>query len=370
MWSPSGYGAVGAWKSTDGGQTWVRSAGADAAFGDYNPFGQTLTDLYHIEILPDDPPNHVLATYHYGFKNASDGGFGETWDGGATWVIHPPPAGIGTSHYVIPISATTWAVISQDNNGQNGISSSKGKVVPNLMPKALWWFRWGAVYTFLFGFLYYMILLGTEKISVKIVGFLVAWTVAWLIVAALLRMSVAGGPLKDGRVLAVVIAVLVLIVAWGAVVYMRQGGSNRTIAIAIGGGMGYVMFMNVWMIIWPLSRRSLPPRRPRRRRAPRRRPTCRSGPGAPSSPRARTPGSRSRCSSSWEPPATSRFSGRCRSSDELSAISCQLSAMELTEPPGERLYQFRYSQWHPHGRNGTSEADSRELKADSYFSAR
>jgi uncharacterized membrane protein len=134
-------------------------------------------------------------------------------------------------------------------------AASKGKVVPNLMPKALWWFRWGAVYTFLFGFLYYMILLGTEKISGKIVVFLVAWTVAWLIVAALLRMSVAGGPLKDGRVLAVVIAVLVLIVAWGAVVYMRQGGSNRTIAIAIGGGMGYVMLMNVWMIIWPLQQK-------------------------------------------------------------------------------------------------------------------
>jgi uncharacterized membrane protein len=133
-------------------------------------------------------------------------------------------------------------------------AASKGKVVPNLMPKALWWFRWGAVFTVLFGFLYYMILLGTEKISGKIVGFLIAWTVAWLVVAALLRMSVAGGPLKDGRVLAVVIAALVLVVAWGAVVYMREG-SNRAIAIAIGGGMGFVMFMNVWMIIWPLQQK-------------------------------------------------------------------------------------------------------------------
>jgi uncharacterized membrane protein len=133
-------------------------------------------------------------------------------------------------------------------------AASKGKVVPNLMPKALWWFRWGAVFTVLFGFLYYMILLGTEKLSLKIVGFLIAWTVAWLVVAALLRMSVAGGPLKDGRVLAVVIAALVLVVAWGAVRFMREG-SNRTIAIAIGGGMGFVMFMNVWMIIWPLQQK-------------------------------------------------------------------------------------------------------------------
>jgi len=133
-------------------------------------------------------------------------------------------------------------------------AASKGKVVPNLMPKALWWFRWGAVFTVLFGFLYYMILLGTEKISGKIVGFLIAWTVAWLVVAALLRMSVAGGPLKDGRVLAVVIAALILVVAWGAMRFMREG-SNRTIAIAIGGGMGFVMFMNVWMIIWPLQQK-------------------------------------------------------------------------------------------------------------------
>ena len=134
-------------------------------------------------------------------------------------------------------------------------AASKGKVVPNLMPKALWWFRWGAVWTVLFGFLYYMMLLGAEKITGRVVYFLIAWTIAWLIVAALLRMSVAGGPLKDGRVLAVVIAILVAGVAWGAVAYMRNGGSNRTIAIAIGGGMGFVMFMNVWMIIWPLQKK-------------------------------------------------------------------------------------------------------------------
>lgn len=120
MWSPSGYGAFGAWKSIDGGATWVRSAGADTAFDSYNPHG--VTDLYHLQILPDDPPNHVLATYHYSFKdNEDDGGFGESWDGGATWVIHPPPVGVGTSHYVIPIGATTWAVIAQDNGGKNGI---------------------------------------------------------------------------------------------------------------------------------------------------------------------------------------------------------------------------------------------------------
>ena len=74
IYSPAGYGSLGAWKSTDGAVTWTRLAGADTAFGPYNPYGAASTDLYHTAILPDDPPNHVLATYHYGFKKLPDGG--------------------------------------------------------------------------------------------------------------------------------------------------------------------------------------------------------------------------------------------------------------------------------------------------------
>src|SRR5262249_59814796 len=126
------------------------------------------------------------------------------------------------------------------------------------MPKALYWFRWGAVWTFFFGFVYYIMLLGTEKISIRIVWWLIAWTVAWLIVAALLRMSVAGGPLKDGRVLAVVVAVLVLLVSWGAVAYMHNGGSSRATSIAIGGGVGYIMFINVLVVHLALPQKIIP----------------------------------------------------------------------------------------------------------------
>ncbi len=134
-------------------------------------------------------------------------------------------------------------------------AATKGKVVPNLMPKALWWFRWGAVFTVLTGLIYYAMLLHTEGIDAKLGLVLAAWIVAWLVVAALLRMSVAGGPLKDGRVLGVVIGILVAAAAWAVVPYMRAGGSNRTVAIGVGGGMGIIMFMNVWMIIWPLQKK-------------------------------------------------------------------------------------------------------------------
>jgi uncharacterized membrane protein len=134
-------------------------------------------------------------------------------------------------------------------------AATRGKVVPNLMPKALFWFRWGAVFTVLTGLLYYMYILSTEKLLGRLLVFLAVWIVAWLIVAALLRMAVAGGPLKDGRVLGVTVAILVLIVMATGVPYMRNGGTNRSISIAIGGGIGLVMFMNVWMIIWPLQRK-------------------------------------------------------------------------------------------------------------------
>ncbi len=135
-------------------------------------------------------------------------------------------------------------------------AATKGKVVPNLMPKALYWFRWGALWTVVTGLLYYGLILQTEaNVGRTLAVALIGWIVAWLIVAALLRMSVAGGALKDGRALGVAIAVVVTATAWAVLSFIRDGGSNRSMAIGIGGGMGIVMFMNVWMIIWPLQQK-------------------------------------------------------------------------------------------------------------------
>ena len=135
-------------------------------------------------------------------------------------------------------------------------AATKGKVVPNLMPKALYWFRWGALWTVVTGLLYYGLILQTEaNVGRTLAVALIGWIVAWLIVAALLRMSVAGGALKDGRALGVAIAIVVAATAWAVLSFIREGGSNRSMAIGIGGGMGIVMFMNVWMIIWPLQQK-------------------------------------------------------------------------------------------------------------------
>ena len=134
-------------------------------------------------------------------------------------------------------------------------ASIKGKMNPPLLSRTRWWFSWAAVLTWVTGAIYYAILLGTENIPAKLGVVLGVWILAWLVYALLYRASVAGGFLKDGRVLAVVIVAIALLAAWVVVGSVRQGGSNRTMAIGIGGGLGTIMLMNVWMIIWPLQKK-------------------------------------------------------------------------------------------------------------------
>jgi hypothetical protein len=118
MYTPAGYGDLGLWKSTDGGVTWVNLF-AEAANGTVPaPGGGTVTfppdknglhtDFYQVHILPDDPPNHILVTYHYGTPGVQ--ALGESTDGGATWAVHNVPW--GDSHYVYAVDATTWVLIA------------------------------------------------------------------------------------------------------------------------------------------------------------------------------------------------------------------------------------------------------------------
>ena len=134
-------------------------------------------------------------------------------------------------------------------------ASIKGKMNPLLLSRTLWWFRWAAVLTWVTGVIYYAILLSTENISGKLGIVLVAWILAWLVLAGLYRLSVDAGTMKDGRVVAVIVVLVVLVASWLVIGSLRDGGSNRTMAIGIGGGLGTVMFMNVWMIIWPLQKK-------------------------------------------------------------------------------------------------------------------
>jgi uncharacterized membrane protein len=134
---------------------------------------------------------------------------------------------------------------------------TKGKVVPVLMPKALWWFRWSAVVTWLAGFRYFMILARTDAVNASHPGLMwrwlgvwfVAWLLAFVIIYALLRPT--EGALNNGWVLAVLIGFVALATSWLVLSLLgRPGAGNRTLSISIGGGLGTIMFLNVWGIIW------------------------------------------------------------------------------------------------------------------------
>ena len=148
---------------------------------------------------------------------------------------------------------------------------TKKIVVPNLMPKALWYFRWGAVVTVIAGFGYYaMYILRGDVINANSDGagantwlILLLWLIvagaAWAIFAFVLLPNLN----KDGKILAAATAALVIAMAV-ALVWLLDSqltgrrdhwASNKTLSIGIGGALGLIMLLNVWGIIWPAQKR-------------------------------------------------------------------------------------------------------------------
>lgn len=139
---------------------------------------------------------------------------------------------------------------------------TKGKLIPHLMPRALWWFRWGAVITVLAGFRYYMILAETDATNAGdsslmgrwLGGWFVVWSIAWALQYLLLKF--ARGVLADGRVLAVPLALVMAAATWAVLAWNGQpAAGNRTLSISVGGGMGLLMLLNVWGVIWRCQKR-------------------------------------------------------------------------------------------------------------------
>ncbi|MCI0353679.1 MAG: urate hydroxylase PuuD [Acidobacteria bacterium] len=138
---------------------------------------------------------------------------------------------------------------------------TKGKVIPALMPRALWWFRWGAVVTVLAGLLYWIIIISADARNARTAGhadagmgmvlatFFGIWTVAWAIGAGMILNN--KGALNKGPFLAVFIAALVF---GASLIFLQLNShgweSSRQLSIGLGGGMGWMMLLNVWGIIW------------------------------------------------------------------------------------------------------------------------
>jgi uncharacterized membrane protein len=153
-------------------------------------------------------------------------------------------------------------------------ADTKKKLNPDLLGRAFWYFRWGALVTVLAGLTYYaMYILAADvnnanaianaNINVWVILFL--WILYPIIVFAIEFAIIKKVPAvtKDGRVYAVVVFVLIALATWGLVSFFgakftvgtENFASNKTYSIGIGGAYGILMMLNVWGIIWPNNKR-------------------------------------------------------------------------------------------------------------------
>jgi uncharacterized membrane protein len=139
-------------------------------------------------------------------------------------------------------------------------AATKGKVVPALMPRALWWFRMSSVITVLAGVVYWSFIVAGDARNAgassggAMGSFFGIWTVTWAIMYALLIPG--KGLLDKGPVLALFDAVIVIAAGWLFLSLNNHGWeSSRMLSIGIGGGLGWMMMLSVWGIIWRIQKR-------------------------------------------------------------------------------------------------------------------
>lgn len=137
---------------------------------------------------------------------------------------------------------------------------TRGKLIPKLLPRALWWFRWGAVVTVLAGFTNWLLILRTEPPNDP--GSYLGRTLGIWFVLVVVTFGIEMGLLRISALTkntwAFVIVILFLVGGMGHFM-MRwitfEGASNRSLAIAVGGGIGLYLLFNVWGVVWRAQKR-------------------------------------------------------------------------------------------------------------------
>jgi len=138
--------------------------------------------------------------------------------------------------------------------------ATRGKILPGLMSRALWWFRWASVVTVLMGLAYWSEIIGTDarnggaSAGVVFGSFFGIWTVTWALMYACLIPG--KGALDNGWVITVIYVVIVIA---ASLLFLRINDrtweSSQLLAIGIGGGFGWMMMLNVWGVIWRIQKR-------------------------------------------------------------------------------------------------------------------
>jgi uncharacterized membrane protein len=141
-------------------------------------------------------------------------------------------------------------------------ASVRGRVFPVLMTRAMTWFRWSAVIAVLVGLRYFFILLsadaqnaGSPSLALEWLGW---WALVWIVAYVLmypLQMP-HGGILGNWVVRTLAIAVIVVAASWVVLELIASAhSSNASLSISIGGGLGLLMLLNTWGVVWRVQKR-------------------------------------------------------------------------------------------------------------------
>ena len=136
------------------------------------------------------------------------------------------------------------------------------KVYPVLMSRAMAWFRWSALVTVLVGMRYFFTMLVTDARNLGYPGLALRWFGWWVLVWVvayegiyLLQLPAKG--IRDSVwVRAIGIGAIVIAASW--LVMTLNGGehvSNAHLAISVGGGLGFMMLLNTWGVVWRAQKR-------------------------------------------------------------------------------------------------------------------
>lgn len=134
---------------------------------------------------------------------------------------------------------------------------TKKTVVPELMPRALYWFRWGAAWTWITGIL----LGGLIYYHGRVVFEDPNAGNPWLWLAIVLAILIVGFLIYNFIMKAiknvVVASAICLILFWCVYELLDHVGhfSGRSLYIHAGVIFGTMMALNVWMVIWPSQKK-------------------------------------------------------------------------------------------------------------------
>jgi uncharacterized membrane protein len=136
-------------------------------------------------------------------------------------------------------------------------AQTKKAVNPELLPRALYWFRWGAAWTWitgliLLGMVYYMggVLFEDPSTGNMMMGVLMLV----LLLVFVFLYDVIMRTMKGNQMVANAIALALLVTLYYTELCVGHF-SGRALYIFIGGALGTAMALNVWMRIWPAQQK-------------------------------------------------------------------------------------------------------------------